>query len=149
MDIEIFNETKTDLEDDLTKLKKLLLDFCKREKLDNVLFNIIIVDEEKIHKLNKEYRNIDRPTDVISFALEDDEKMILPGDIRVLGDIYICLEKVISQSKEYNHSFERELTFLAVHGLFHLLGYDHMNKEDEEIMFAKQEEVLNYYGITR
>ncbi len=149
MDIEIFNETKTNLEEDLNKLKNLLLDFCKREKLDNVFFNIIIVNEDKIHELNKEYRNIDRPTDVISFALEDDEKMILPSDIRILGDIYICIEKVISQSKEYNHSFERELTFLAVHGLLHLLGYDHMNKEDEKVMFSKQEEVLSRYGIER
>ena len=149
MEIEIFNETDSNLDQDLIKLKKLLVDFCKREKLGNVLFNIIIVNEEKIHYLNKQYRNIDKPTDVISFALEDDDKMTSPEDIRILGDIYICLEKVISQAKEYNHSFERELTFLCVHGLLHLLGYDHMNKEDEKIMFSKQEEVLNYYGITR
>lgn len=149
MEVEIFNQTESNLDSDLKKLKDLLMDFCKREKLNNVIFNIIIVDEQTIHDLNKKYRKIDRPTDVISFALEDDQKMCKPKDIRVLGDIYICLEKVISQSKEYNHSFERELTFLAVHGLFHLLGYDHMNEKDEKIMFSKQEEVLNYYGITR
>ena len=72
-----------------------------------------------------------------------------PDEVRVLGDIYICIEKVHQQAKEYGHSFKRELTFLAVHGLLHLLGYDHMNKIDEEKMFKKQEEVLKYYGIER
>lgn len=149
MEIEIFNETEEELNNDLKELKELLSDFCKREKLDNVMFNIIIVDEEKIHEINKSYRGIDRPTDVISFALEDDHIMKEPTDIRILGDIYICIQKVYSQAKEYGHSFKRELTFLAVHGLLHLLGYDHMDKIDEEKMFSKQEEVLKYYGIER
>ena len=70
-------------------------------------------------------------------------------EVRVLGDIYISLDKAKSQALEYGHSFKRELSFLAVHGLFHLLGYDHMTKEDEEIMFKKQEEALNKYGIKR
>ena len=149
MEIEIFNETKETLEKELNELKKILVDLCERENLLNVMFNIIIVDENTIHKINKTYRGIDRSTDVISFALEDD-KTIKPLDkIRVLGDIYICIEKVKSQAIEYNHSFERELTFLAVHGLLHLLGYDHIEEEDEKIMFAKQEEILDYYGITR
>ena len=149
MEIEIFNETKETLEKELNELKKILVDLCERENLLNVMFNIIIVDENTIHKINKTYRGIDRSTDVISFALEDD-KTIKPLDkIRVLGDIYICIEKVKSQATEYNHSFERELTFLAVHGLLHLLGYDHIEEEDEKIMFAKQEEILDYYGITR
>lgn len=149
MEIEIFNETEEDLSTDLINLKKLLSDFCKRENLNNVIFNIIIVDEDKIHEINKTYRGIDRPTDVISFALEDDRLMKEPTEIRILGDIYICIQKVHSQAEEYGHSFKRELTFLAVHGLLHLLGYDHMNKIDEEKMFSKQEEVLKYYGIER
>lgn len=149
MELEIFNQTNEDLSSQLSELEDLLKDFCKREKLDDILFNIIIVDEEQIHKINKTYRGIDRSTDVISFALEDDETMVSPGEFRVLGDIYICIEKVKAQAEEYNHSFKRELTFLAVHGLLHLLGYDHMEKEDEIKMFAKQEEVLNYYGINR
>ena len=149
MEIGVFNQTSEDLDEELSFLKTMLLDFCKREKLDNVIFNIIIVDEEKIHSINKEYRGIDRATDVISFALEDDKVVTSPDDIRILGDIYICIEKVYSQAKEYGHSIRRELDFLAVHGLLHLLGYDHMNKDDEEKMFKKQEEVLNYYGITR
>lgn len=149
MNLEIFNKTGEDLGNSLCELEKLLKDFCKRENLNNVLFNIIIVDEEEIQKINKAYRGIDKSTDVISFALEDEESMITPDKVRVLGDIYICIEKVKSQAEEYQHSFKRELTFLAVHGLLHLLGYDHMNKEDEIKMFTKQEEVLNYYGITR
>ena len=149
MEIEIFNETKETLEKELNELKKILVDLCERENLLNVMFNIIIVDENTIHKINKTYRGIDRSTDVISFALEDD-KTIKPLDkIRVLGEIYICIEKVKSQATEYNHSFKRELTFLSVHGLLHLLGYDHIEEEDEKIMFAKQEEILDYYGITR
>ncbi len=149
MELEIFNETSEDLTIELDELKEMLTDFCKREKLDNVVFNIIIVDQDTIHNINKEYRNIDRTTDVISFALEDDKTVISPDGIRILGDIYICLEKVKSQAIEYNHSFKRELSFLAVHGLLHLLGYDHMKKEDEMVMFKKQEEVLSYYGIER
>ena len=111
--------------------------------------SIIIVDNTFIHKLNKEYRGIDRVTDVISFALEDDKSMVIPDDIRLLGDIYISLDKAKEQAKEYGHSLERELCFLAVHGVYHLLGYDHENEEDAKIMFKKQEEVLMEYGITR
>lgn len=149
MEIGIFNETNEKLDVELNELKKLLEDFCKREKLNTVVFNIIIVDEDKIHEINKEYRGIDKSTDVISFALEDDHTMKEVDGVRILGDIYICIQKVHSQAEEYNHSFKRELTFLAVHGLLHLLGYDHMNKIDEEKMFTKQEEVLKYYGIER
>ena len=112
------------------------------------MFNVIIVNNDKIHSLNKDYRNIDRPTDVITFALEDDKQVDIPS-IRVLGDIYISYDKVISQALEYNHSKKRELCFLAVHGLLHLLGYDHMNKEDEEKMFKLQKEFLENYGIKK
>ena len=132
----------------LDELKVFLENVCKDEKLDNVMFNVIIVDNEKIHEINKEYRGIDRETDVISFALEDD-KSFNRTDIRILGDIYISIDKVESQSIEYGHSFKRELFFLALHGLLHLLGYDHMKKEDEIVMFGKQEEVLKKYGIER
>ena len=99
--------------------------------------------------MNKTYRNIDRETDVITFALEDDDTIIIPNEERILGDIYISIDKARLQAKDYNHSLLRELSFLAVHGFYHLLGYDHMTKEDEEIMFKKQEEVLEAYGITR
>ena len=108
----------------------------------------IIVDNEKIRKINKEYRNIDKETDVISFALEDDETFInIP--VRILGDIYISIDKAKLQAEEYGHSLKRELAFLTVHGMLHLLGYDHMIKEDEVVMFKKQDEILNELEITR
>ena len=148
MEIEIFNETEESLDQELLELKKLLINICNDEGLDNILFNVIIIDNDRIRELNRKYRNIDRETDVISFALEDDKTFNLE-EIRVLGDIYISIEKARSQALEYGHSFKRELSFLAVHGFLHLLGYDHMEKEDEEIMFKKQEEVLARYEITR
>lgn len=147
MQIEVVSLVDEEIEE-LDSLKEFLYKVCEDEKLDNVVFNVIIVDNEKIHEINKEYRGIDRPTDVISFALEDD-KTFNRSDIRILGDIYISLDKVKSQSLEYGHSFKRELYFLALHGLLHLLGYDHMTKEDEKVMFGKQEEVLSRYGIER
>ena len=148
MEIEVFNLTNENLEKELEELKKFLVNVSKDEKLGNVIFNVIIVDNNKIREINRDYRNIDRETDVISFALEDD-KSFNTTDVRMLGDIYISIDRVRSQAEEYGHSFKRELYFLSIHGLLHLLGYDHMKKEDEEVMFAKQEEVLNRYGIKR
>ena len=148
MEIEVFNETSEKLDAEIKELKELLENICRDEKLDNVVFNIIIIDNAKIKEINRTYRGIDRETDVISFALEDDKTFNFE-DVRILGDIYISIDKVRSQSEEYGHSFKRELSFLAVHGLLHLLGYDHMTKEDEEVMFKKQEEVLSRYDIKR
>lgn len=144
---EIINETKEEIQE-LEEVKKLINFALKYQKIKNSIFNVIIVDEKKIHQLNREYRNIDKPTDVISFALEDDETFI-KTDMRVLGDIYICLEKANSQAIEYGHSFLREISFLTIHGLLHLLGYDHMNEEDEKKMFKLQEMILNEYGIKK
>ena len=148
MEIEIFNETEENLEQELSELKELLVNVAKDEGLENILFNVIIIDNDRIRELNNTYRGIDRETDVISFALEDDKTFNLE-EIRVLGDIYISIEKARSQAEEYGHSFKRELSFLAIHGFLHLLGYDHMEKEEEEIMFKKQEEVLSRYEIVR
>ncbi len=147
MNVEIFNETNEELKE-LETLPDLIDYAIKSEKLDNVIFNVIIVDGEKIHELNKEYRGIDRPTDVITFALEDNEDIIYE-DFRLLGDIYICREKIYSQAEEYGHSVLRELSFLTIHGFLHLLGYDHMTEEDEKIMFKRQEEILDGFGIKR
>ena len=144
---EIINEVNKNISE-LDKINDFLNFVVKKEHLENCLFNIIIVDNDYIHKLNKEYRGIDRPTDVISFALEDEEDDV-KLDFRVLGDIYISLDKTYEQAKLYNHSFLRELSFLTIHGLLHLLGYDHMDKEEEEIMFKKQDDLLNEFGITR
>ena len=147
--VEIFNETDEEIED--LKILKPLLEYARKyENLEDteLEFSIIIVDNERIHEINREYRGIDRPTDVISFALEDSEDVPIEG-YRILGDIYISLDKVKEQADAYGHSFKRELCFLAVHGFLHLLGYDHMEKDEEEIMFGKQEEILNGFGITR
>lgn len=144
---EIINETKEQIEE-LKYVEMVLNTAIEKEKVGQVSFNVIIVDNEYIHKLNKEYRKIDRPTDVITFALEDYED-IKYEDFRLLGDIYISLDKAKSQAIEYGHSFKREICFLAVHGFLHLLGYDHMEKEEEKIMFGKQELILNEAGITK
>lgn len=119
-----------------------------QEKVDNAVFSIIFVSDEEIQRINKEYRKIDRITDVISFAFEDNNKMVY-NDLRVLGDIYICIPQMKRQAIEYNHSEKRELSFLTVHGLLHLLGYDHMTAEDEKIMFSLQELILNEQNIKR
>lgn len=147
--IEIFKQVDEEI-DELETVEKVLISAIEKENLDDVTFNLIIVDNEYIHELNKSYRGIDRETDVITFALEDEKSLILPEEVeRNLGDIYISIERARSQAKEYGHSLTRELCFLAVHGFYHLLGYDHMKPEEEKIMFAKQEEVLKEYGISR
>lgn len=146
-EFEIINETEEEIEE-LSKLKDVVGFALKHENIENSIFNIIIVDEETIRELNKNYRGKDSVTDVISFALEDDDTFV-KTDFRVLGDIYICLPRAKSQALEYGHSFFREISFLAVHGLLHLLGYDHMNKEDEKVMFTLQELILSEYGIKR
>lgn len=125
------------------------------EKIDIKLteLSLSFVDIKTIHKINKEYRNIDRPTDVISFALNDEidgELKIIGGDEKnYIGDILICVDIAKKQALEYNHSFEREVGFLAVHGFLHLLGYDHELPEEEKIMFGKQKEILDIFGLKR
>ena len=147
--IEIFNQLDEEIKE-LETVEKVLLSAIKKEQLVDVTFNLIIVDNEYIHEINKTYRGIDRETDVITFALEDEDSIIVPDDVvRNLGDIYISIDKARSQAEEYGHGLLRELSFLAVHGFYHLLGYDHMNPEDEKVMFEKQEEVLEEYGIVR
>ena len=112
--------------------------------------SVTFTDNENIHVLNREYRNVDRPTDVLSFPMyEKDELAEAPSPV-ALGDIVISLEKAVSQAEEYGHSFERETAFLTVHSMLHLLGYDHERSEAEERdMFARQEEILTLAGITR
>ncbi len=144
---EIIN--KTNYEIDMNTLNKVINIALDEEKVTNAYFNIIFIDNEEIHKINKEYRNIDRETDVISFALEDDSTYPNMG-IRVLGDIYISVDRIKSQARDYGHSEVRETCFLAVHGLLHLLGYDHTKSlEDEKIMFGKQDIILDKAGVKR
>jgi len=150
--IEITDEREAFIE----KVVKAVLDYEKWD--EEVEVSISFVDNKEIQKLNREFRNIDAPTDVLSFPMleyeeiSDDEAFSEEDYIEAeipLGDIVISTEKVIEQSKEYGHSQERELAFLLVHGMLHLLGYDHMNEEDERIMFQKQEEILNVLNLKR
>ncbi len=129
-------------EKDYSYLNSVIERTLKYEKVKNATFSIVFVDNEKIQYLNKNYRNIDRITDVISFAFEDNERIVY-NNLRFLGEIYICIPRMIEQAKEYGHSETRELAFLIVHGLLHLLGYDHMTEEDENEMFTLQEVILN------
>ena len=129
-------------EKDYSYLNDVIERTLKHEKVKNATFSIVFVDNEKIQYLNKNYRNIDRITDVISFAFEDNKRIVY-NNVRFLGEIYICIPRMIEQAKEYGHSETRELAFLTVHGLLHLLGYDHMTEEDEKEMFALQEVILN------
>ncbi|OLA55989.1 MAG: rRNA maturation RNase YbeY [Firmicutes bacterium CAG:272_52_7] len=112
--------------------------------------SVTFTDNEGIHALNREYRNVDRPTDVLSFPLSDGEDYDTDGDAVLLGDIVISLERAQTQAEEYGHSFEREVAFLTVHSMLHLLGYDHeTSPEDERDMFARQDEILISAGMTR
>ena len=145
---EIINDYDKEIME-LDILKQYVEFIVKEENLDNCIFNIILINNKEIRKINKEYRNIDKETDVITFALEDYDDGIKGIEYRVLGDIYISVDKVYEQAEEYGHSVKRELCFLATHGILHLLGYDHMKEEDEKIMLERQEELLNAYQIQR
>ena len=120
----------------------------EHENVNNAIFSVVFVGDEEIHEMNREYRGVDRVTDVISFAFEDNHDLVY-NDIRMLGDIFICITQMKRQAIEYGHSEKRELAFLAVHGILHLLGYDHMNEKDEKVMFALQELILDGQNIKR
>ena len=141
MKINFFNESSLNTKE----YEKLIKSVLKTQK--NIKeFNIIFVDDEEIQRINREYRKIDRVTDVISFALCDDPDNEMVDE---LGDIFIDLDQAFRQADDYGHSITREVAFLAVHGYLHLCGYDHMTKEDEEVMFKKQEEILAAAKIER
>ena len=129
-------------------ISSILRTVKKLEKLETEhMISFILVDNETIHQINKDYRNIDRPTDVISFAtIDSTENRELSYE---LGDIYISLDKVYEQANAYNHSVMREFAFLVTHGTLHLLGYDHIEYDAEQEMFKKQEEVLSILDIKR
>ena len=160
------NQNKIEInEEQIEKLKKVI-DFALKEEEVKVPYEIsvLFVDNEEIKQINKENRNINRETDVLSFPMLDYEnkmvfkeyykdfvfdKTFLDEDKLVLGDIVLSLEKALEQSKEYNHSFEREVSYLVVHSVLHLLGYDHMVDEDKVIMRRREEEILNLLDIKR
>ena len=123
--------------------------------LSDVDVYITLTNNEEIHKINKEYRDVDRPTDVLSFPMYD--RVDIPklkedtndGIEKILGDIIVSIEKVKEQAKEFGHSFERELAYLVTHGMLHLLGYDHIIEEEQKIMRQREEEILGILNISR
>ena len=152
--IDLVDETNQLSDEQMEEIEKLLNFAAQKENVEeNSEVSVTFVSNERIHEINREYRDKDAPTDVISFAMEE----IGEGEIeligvelpRVLGDIIISIPRAEEQAEEYGHSFIRELGFLSVHGFLHLLGYDHMEKEEEEKMFSRQKEILDAYGLTR
>lgn len=145
------NSVHTDYIDLLTRL----LNFASEKEgiSQEAEMSVNFVHNKEIQELNRNYRQKDSPTDVISFAMQESvegEMDIIGEDMPLtLGDIVISVDKAKEQADDYGHSFERELAFLTVHGFLHLLGYDHMNKSDEEKMFGKQEAILGAFGIER
>ena len=134
--------------EDYSYLDEVLNHTLDKLNIKNAYFSIIFIDDEKMHRMNLEYRGIDRTTDVLSFALEDNDNIV--SEIRNLGDVFVSIPKMISQANEYGHSEKRELSFLSVHGLLHLLGYDHTRSEEEEkIQFGLQDEILNDLNIVK
>lgn len=137
------------------KLESILRFALKEEKApQNAEVSVLLVDDEYIRELNRQYRAKDAPTDVLSFAMRES----VPGDEdmhggkeaeRLLGDIVISVERAREQSEDYGHSFEREIAYLAVHGLLHLLGYDHEDEKNKEIMRRKEEEILEAFNLKR
>lgn len=116
---------------------------------DDVEVSCVLVDDERIHEINREYRHIDRSTDVISFAMEDNDQFYVEGMPRTLGDIFISVDHAKKQAEEYGHSLKREMCFLFTHGILHLLGYDHMTDEQEKEMFGLQDKILGALSIER
>ena len=128
----------------------------KEEKIENInlYINVVLTNPENIKNINKKHRNIDKETDVLSFPMfekQEIEDIIIKGNNieEALGDIVISIEKVKEQANEYGHSFERELSYMLIHGFYHIMGYDHINEEDKKQMREKEEKVLNKLQITR
>jgi metalloprotein, YbeY/UPF0054 family len=155
MTVDMQDETETLKEDQKQWVVRLIDHAADVLELEGKFdCSVTFVDNVRIQEINREYRGIDRPTDVISFALEEmaeGEVPIIPeeGEPRVLGDIIVSLDKATEQAKDYGHSFDRELGFLVIHGLLHLLGYDHATTAEEKVMFGLQEKILSTYGLSR
>jgi probable rRNA maturation factor len=158
LDIEIINEQAeyTISEDMMNQIQTVLNKAAEAHQITDGEVVISFVDDSTIQHLNQQYRNIDHPTDVLSFAMKDqgEEEMAITGTDpdelpQMLGDIVISVPRALAQAEEYDHSVDREICFLAVHGFLHLLGYDHETEEEEQKMFTLQESILEQVGITR
>lgn len=154
LDIDFIDETEQVTEEELKQLQMLLSFTAQKQELEGEIeLSITFVHNDRIQEINREYREKDQPTDVISFAMEElgeGEIALVNAEMpRVLGDIIISVDKAKEQAEEYGHSYTRELGFLCVHGFLHLLGYDHMTKKEEEVMFTLQREILDEFGLQR
>jgi len=150
IDFALINEVKDFDEDYYHIYMEIINETVKQLNIDEDLeLSCVLIDDQKIHEINKEYRNIDRSTDVISFALEDSEQYYVPGMPRSIGDIFISVDHAKMQADEYGHSLKREMCFLFTHGLLHLLGFDHMEADDEAKMVARQKAILEALNIVR
>lgn len=142
-------------DDEYIKLAEKVIEKCfevENIKNKNLYINVIYTTSQKIKEINKQYRNIDKETDVLSFPMYEKEEILLKKDNTepdTLGDIIICIEQVKKQANEYNHSFERELSYMLVHGFYHLMGYDHLEDKDKKVMRDKEEFILNNLNIVR
>lgn len=154
MIVDFNDETNTFTDEQLNELKQLIKFTLKQEKFSSHCeVSLSFVTDERIRQLNKQYRHIDEPTDVLSFPLIDLNKesieQVDQNKPLSLGDIIISIDRAHEQKERYGHSFKREISFLVVHGLLHLLGYDHDTEEKEKEMFKKQEEILGAFKIER
>ncbi|AEN99192.1 Putative metalloprotease [Fructilactobacillus sanfranciscensis TMW 1.1304] len=160
MDLEIYDETNGQVSEDQKKLIKNVLDFAAKKigLKANTEMSVTMVKNDRIQEINRDYRKVDRATDVISFAIEDendDEFPVMMSDEMKaeipenIGDIFVSIDKVNEQADFLGHSVDRELGFLIVHGFLHLNGYDHMKPEDEKVMFDLQRKILNEYGLEK
>ncbi len=152
--IDIMDETNKVTDEQMKLVENLLEHTARHEQVKTGSeVSVTFVDNSRIQEINKEYRHKDAATDVISFAMEEmgegEVEIIGSDEPALLGDIIISIDRMEEQAAEYGHTNERELGFLAVHGFLHLLGYDHMNEEDEKVMFSRQRELLDSYGLTR
>ena len=146
-------QEKLNVDEEFINSLEAVCDFVLKKEGVNCKYQIslLFVDNEEIREINRETRNIDRATDVLSFPLIDFDNEDLPNDGSkiYLGDIIISIERAKEQANEYGHSLDREVGFLTAHSMLHLLGYDHMVPEEEKVMFAKQEEILSNLGLKR
>ena len=141
-------QIRTDVPDEAADIISAAIEGALKKQHREGGVSVTVVDDETIHGINKEYRNVDRPTDVISFPSEEGEEIIAPPD-GFLGDLVISYPRAVAQAEEYGHSITREFCFLVAHSMLHLLGYDHMTPEEAAVMEAKQARALDELGITR
>lgn len=134
-------QDKIEVGEDIISIVKEAIEISLLQEKNDINYEISLsfVDNEEIHELNRDYRDVDRETDVLSFPIEDEFGV---GDINILGDIIISTEKAMEQAEDFGHSFMREIVYLTVHSMFHLMGYDHMEEDEKKIMREKEKNVI-------